>query len=274
LADKHPPIAVILARGLGTRMRRADAGAAVGEDQARVADTGVKAMIPIGRPFLDYVLSALADAGLTEVCLVIGPEHDAVREYYRGPAGLTRVRVSFAVQERPLGTADAVAAASPVVGPRDFLVLNSDNYYPVEAYRALAALDGPGLVAFERDAMVSQRNVPADRVSQFAAVRIGHDDTMLDIVEKPDAAMLASFGDEVYLSMNCWRFDTSVLDACRRVPLSARGERELTDAVRLARHDAGTRFRVVRMNAGVLDLSSRGDIASVAGRLANVEVRL
>jgi glucose-1-phosphate thymidylyltransferase len=255
-------------------MRRADAGAAVGEDQARVADTGVKAMIPIGRPFLDYVLSGLADAGLTEVCLVIGPEHDAVRDYYRGPAALKRVRVSFAVQERPLGTADAVAAASPVVGPRAFLVLNSDNYYPVEAYRALASLGGPGLVAFERDAMVRQSNVPADRVGQFAAVRIDDDDTMLDIVEKPDAAMLASFGNEVYLSMNCWRFDTSVLDACRRVPLSARGERELTDAVRLARQEAGTRFRVVRMNAGVLDLSSRGDIASVAGRLARVEVRL
>jgi glucose-1-phosphate thymidylyltransferase len=58
------------------------------------------------------------------------------------------------------------------------------------------------------------------------------------------------------------------------VPLSARGERELTDAVRLARHETGTRFRVVRMRAGVLDLSSRGDIASVASRLANVEVSL
>ena len=76
----HTPIAVILARGLGTRMRREDAAAALGEDQAKVADTGVKAMIPIGRPFLDYVLSGLADAGLSEVCLVIGPEHGAVRD--------------------------------------------------------------------------------------------------------------------------------------------------------------------------------------------------
>jgi glucose-1-phosphate thymidylyltransferase len=268
------PIAVILARGLGTRMRRADAGAALGDDQARVADTGVKAMIPIGRPFLDYVLSALADAGMREVCLVIGPEHDAVRDYYGGAAGVTRLQLSFAVQERPLGTADAVAAASGVVGSREFLVLNSDNYYPVAAFRALAALDGPGLVAFERDAMIRESNVPADRVSQFAVIRVAPDESMIDVVEKPDAETLASFGSEVYLSMNCWRFDTSVLDACRRVPLSARGERELTDAVRLAVKEAGTAFRVVRMKAGVLDLSSRGDIAAVAGRLAGVEVRL
>jgi len=270
----HTPIAVILARGLGTRMRRVDAGAALAEEQARVADTGVKAMIPIGRPFLDYVLSGLADAGIAEVCLVIGPEHDAVREYYGRDAAPTRLRMAFAVQEMPLGTADAVAAAAVAVGSRDFLVLNSDNYYPVEAYRALAGLGGPGLVAFERDAMIRDSNVPAERIRQFAVIRIGADESMLDIIEKPDEATLASFGNDVYLSMNCWRFDASVLAACRRVPLSARGEHELTDAVRLALREAGTRFRVVRMKAGVLDLSSRGDIAGVAGRLTGVEVRL
>jgi glucose-1-phosphate thymidylyltransferase len=270
----HTPIAVILARGLGTRMRRTDAAAALAEEQARVADTGLKAMIPIGRPFLDYVLSGLADAGITDVCLVIGPEHGAVREYYGGASAPTRLRVGFAVQQRPLGTADAVAAAAGAVGSRDFLVLNSDNYYPVDAYRALRALDGPGLVAFERDAMTRDSNVPADRVRQFAVVRVGSDGTLLDVVEKPDEATLAAFGRDVYLSMNCWRFDASVLDACRRVPVSPRGEREVTDAVRLAIHELGTRFRVVRMKAGVLDLSSRGDIAAVAGRLAAVEVRL
>ena len=60
-------------------MRRDDPSAGLGDAQSRVADTGVKAMIPIGRPFLDFVLSGLADAGISEVCLVIGPEHDAVR---------------------------------------------------------------------------------------------------------------------------------------------------------------------------------------------------
>ncbi|MCX6551714.1 MAG: nucleotidyltransferase family protein [Acidobacteria bacterium] len=269
-----PPIAVILARGLGTRMRKADQSAAVGEDQARIADTGVKAMIPIGRPFLDYVLSALADAGIQDVCLVIGPEHGAVRDYYLQALKSGRIRVAWAIQEQPRGTADAVASAAPVVGDRDFLVLNSDNYYPVQAYAALAALDGPGLVGFERDAMVRESNVPADRVGQFAVVRIGHGDMMVDVIEKPDQATLASFGNDVYLSMNCWRFDASVLEACRRVTPSARGELELPDAVRLAQRDFGTTFRVVRMRAGVLDLSSRGDIARVATLLAGVLVRL
>ncbi len=255
-------------------MRRADEGATLAADQARMADAGVKAMIPIGRPFLDYVLSGLADAGITEACLVIGPEHDAIREYYGGASAPTRLRVTFAVQEQPLGTADAVASAAGVVGERQFLVLNSDNYYPVEALRALAALSGPGLVAFEQHAMVAGGNVPAERIGKFAVVRIGADDSLVEVIEKPDAATLASLGGDVYLSMNCWRFDRVVLDACGRVPLSPRGEHEIPDAVRLSQRESGTRFRVIRMKAGVLDLSSRGDIASVAAHLAGVEVRL
>jgi hypothetical protein len=42
--------AVILARGLGTRMRRSDASARLDAAQSQVADEGLKAMIPIGRP--------------------------------------------------------------------------------------------------------------------------------------------------------------------------------------------------------------------------------
>ena len=73
--------AVIMARGLGTRMRAANPQAELDSQQAAVASTGIKALMPIGRPFIDYALGALADAGYRRVCLIIGPEHDALREY-------------------------------------------------------------------------------------------------------------------------------------------------------------------------------------------------
>ena len=81
--------AVILAAGLGTRMRKAHEASTLSEAQQAVAATGVKALIPIGggaggtsRPFLDYVLSALVEAGYTHACLVIGPDHHQIRAYY------------------------------------------------------------------------------------------------------------------------------------------------------------------------------------------------
>jgi glucose-1-phosphate thymidylyltransferase len=72
--------------------------------------------------------------------------------------------------------------------------------------------------------------------------------------------------------MNCWLFDNAVFDACRMVPLSARGEYELPQAVQHAIDQRKMCVRVVAMDAAVLDLSSRGDIATVARLLKGIVV--
>ena len=64
-----------------------------------------------------------------------------------------------------------------------------------------------------------------------------------------------------------------IVDACARVPKSARGEYELPEAVGLALRE-GVPVRAVRMAASVLDLSRRSDIAHVVRSLALVEPRL
>jgi dTDP-glucose pyrophosphorylase len=266
--------AVILARGLGTRMRRADETLALDAEQAAVAESGIKAMIPIGRPFLDYVLSGLADAGYRHICLVIGPEHGAVREHYTTTAAPTRFSLVFAVQERPLGTADAVVSAAAFAGSDPFLVINSDNYYPATALEALRQLGRPGLAVFERESLVRDGNVDAARVCQFAVVRRNRAGELEDIIEKPDAAAIDALGPEVFVSMNCWAFGPRIFQACAGIGLSARGELELTDAVRLSMASFGERYVALPFCAPVLDLSRRADIASVAARLAGTEVRL
>lgn len=265
--------AVILARGLGTRMRQADAEAAIDPEQAKVADAGVKGMIPIGRPFLDYVISALADAGMRDVCLVIGPEHDAVRRYYAS-LSTSRIAIHFALQEHALGTSNAVAAAESFAGGDTFLVLNADNYYPVEAYRALCSLGGAGLVGFRREALVARSNIPADRIRKYALVEADAEGWLVHIVEKPDEATYARLEERSLVSMNLWSFTPVIFDACRRVQPSERGELELQDAVRIAMRELGERFCVVPLDGGVLDLSSRRDIPAVAQALEGVAVAL
>lgn len=266
--------AVILARGLGTRMRRADASAALDTGQAAAADAGMKGMIPIGRPFLDYVLSALADAGFTDVCLVIGPEHGAVRAHYAGAAAPRRVRLHFAVQERPLGTADAVLAAEPFAAGEPFVVLNADNYYPVDVLAALRRAPAPALPGFDRDALGRDGgNVPPERIASFALLDVAGDGTLRRIVEKPDAATLRAMAGARLVSMNCWLFTPAVFEACRAVPPSPRGELELPHAVQWLVSERQARFTVLPVHAPVLDLSSRADIPAVAARLAHLAVQ-
>ncbi len=259
--------AVVLAAGLGSRMRRDSVASGIDAAQASAAEQGIKAMIPDarGRPFLDHVLSSLADGGVSDVGLVIGPTHDAIRDHYllRPPQ---RVTLTFLVQQVPTGTADAMLAAESWVAGRDVLVVNADNLYPVAAIRALVELGTPGCIAFDRETLVRESNIEPARVGAFAVLSLGPDGSVAGIIEKPgDAA-----GD--WISMNIWRFDPGIFAACRDVPLSPRGEHELPLAVALA-IDRGMRLRAIRLAAGVLDLSNRGDIAEVSRRLGDREIR-
>ena len=271
----HPTTkAVILARGLGTRMRRPGGASGLSDEQQSAADAGVKGMIPIGRPFLDYIISALADAGITDVCLVIGPEHDAIREYYQAPGRLTRIRTHFAIQQEPLGTADAVAAAETFAAGQHVLMLNSDNYYPIHTLRALRDLGAAGVAVFERAALVRLGNIDEERIEKFSVVRIDAKGFLEEIIEKPGAEVVTSLGREVFVGMNSWCLPPEIYAACRAISPSVRGELELQDAVQYAHGTMGIRFKVLTFHDGVLDLSSRGDIASVTERLRDTEPRL
>jgi dTDP-glucose pyrophosphorylase len=275
--------AVLLARGLGSRMKQDAPSTSLGASdapltgaQAAAAAAGAKGMMPIGgvltRPFLDYVLGALADAGCTSVCFVVAPDHAAIRDYYDGAGRPARLAIEYAVQPLADGTARAVQSAQAYAGRDPFLVLNSDNLYPAPVLRGLIDLDGPGLPAYELESLVHESGFPRDRVMGFAAIEIDDRGYLTRIIEKPGAEYYNATGSSALISMNVWRFDESIFAACRDVPLSARGEYELPEAVGVA-VSRGQVFRTFRASGAVLDLSRRSDIALVNARLAGVEPR-
>ncbi|MFL5859428.1 MAG: bifunctional UDP-N-acetylglucosamine diphosphorylase/glucosamine-1-phosphate N-acetyltransferase GlmU [Solirubrobacteraceae bacterium] len=98
------PVVVILAAGQGTRMRSAVQ----------------KLLHPLcGRPIIQWSVGAARAAGAAKVVVVDSPER-------RLEAALNG-SVALAVQERPLGTADAVRAAAGQIGAQDtVVVLNGD----------------------------------------------------------------------------------------------------------------------------------------------------
>jgi dTDP-glucose pyrophosphorylase len=269
--------AIVLARGVGSRMRAPDAGAILTPEQAHAADAGLKAMMPVnGRPFLDFVLSAVADAGIETVALIVAPEHAEVRRYYESDAPPARLGLDFVVQQEPLGTANAVLAAEAWTRNEPFLTINADNLYPACVLRDLAQIDGPALAAFSSADLIRHGNIPAERIGAFASVQVDERGFLARIVEKPgvdpDTRRVASRADDELVSMNCWRFDTRIFEACRAVPRSSRGEFELPQAVGLA-VSRGVPFQVLRASGVVLDLSKRADAVDVATRLRAVVAR-
>ena len=243
---------------------------ALGAAQAAAASAGTKAMIPFagGAPFLDYLLHSLADAGVVRVGLVLGPEHDGVREYYRAQRR-RRIEVDFITQPQPLGTADAVGWAQDWTDGRPFLVLNSDNLYPGSVLEMLVKGDAPAAPGFERDSL----NLPLEKIGTYALLERDDRGCLARISEKPGVERMRDAGPAALISLNIWRLDARVFDACRSVPVSTRGERELPQAIGLAAAQ-GICIQVFPVRGEVVDLSRRADIAAVARHLEGLRVDL
>ncbi len=105
--------AVILAAGEGRRL-------------SPLTNVRPKPMLPVANePILADVISAVAEAGLEEILLVVGYKSDRIQQYV-GDGDDWGVDVEYVRQDKQLGTGDAVLEAEPYVED-EFLVLNGDR---------------------------------------------------------------------------------------------------------------------------------------------------
>jgi bifunctional UDP-N-acetylglucosamine pyrophosphorylase/glucosamine-1-phosphate N-acetyltransferase/UDP-N-acetylglucosamine pyrophosphorylase len=113
-------VAVVLAAGKGTRMK---------SELPKVLVTAC------GRPLVDYVLDALAEAGVHETIVVVGYRADDVRHALADRPGLR-----FVEQTEQLGTGHAVQTAAPLLADHDGAVLVLTGDSPMTQADSLRAL--------------------------------------------------------------------------------------------------------------------------------------
>lgn len=121
-----PKTAIVLAAGLGTRMRT-------------LTDNRPKALVKImGRPLIDYALDRLA---ATDVNLAVVNLHHFADQIEAHLASRARPKVIFSDErERLLNTGGGIAKALPQLGPAPFFLLNSDSLWLEEKISNLARL--------------------------------------------------------------------------------------------------------------------------------------
>jgi NDP-sugar pyrophosphorylase family protein len=162
--------AVVLVGGEGTRLRP-------------LTYTTPKPLLPIAnQPFLERQLLALADHGVDEVVLSMGYLPDAFHEHFRDEAGedtFRGMRLRYAVEDEPLGTAGAIRFAAQEGGIDErFVVCNGD---------VLTGLDLTAMVEFH-DACGAEVTISLTRVddpSAFGVVPTADDGAVISFVEKP-----------------------------------------------------------------------------------------
>ena len=187
--------AIILAAGFGTRLRP-------------YTETTPKPLLAVqGRPILDWILGALPDP-VERVLVVVNYLAEQIEAYLRGQKHFgdwTAVR-----QVTPRGTGDALRSCRGQVGAERFLVLNGDDLYGAADLARLAQRPAALLVA------------PVNEPEKFGIV-FAKDGKLERLVEKQPlpAPQMANIGAYV--------FPRRALEI--DLPLSQRGEYEITDAV-------------------------------------------
>ena len=159
--------AVVLVGGYGTRLRP-------------LTLTTPKQLLSVAhRPMIEYVVSALKRAGVSEVVLALGYKEDLFRAAYPD-AECVGVSLRYAVEPEPLDTAGAVRFAADAAGvDESFIVLNGD---------VLTDIDIKSLWDRHR-AAGAEATIALTRVqdpSRFGVVPTDSDGRVLGFVEKPN----------------------------------------------------------------------------------------
>jgi bifunctional UDP-N-acetylglucosamine pyrophosphorylase/glucosamine-1-phosphate N-acetyltransferase len=230
-------VAVILAAGIGTRMRSGTP----------------KLLHPIlGRPMLAFVLEA-ARAAIPDrrPIVVTSPATAAIRDAFAGEA-------DFALQAEPLGTGDAVRAGLEVIPPEvtEVLVLNGD--VPQVRPELLVRLLDERRSAGSPMALIA---VESPRPGSLGRVLRGDDGSLERIVEAKDATPDELEIDEINTGL--YAFDAAWLR--RQVggiaPSAATGEIYLTRLVDSARGEGGVADLLVENDGTLLGVNDRAELA-------------
>ncbi|MDT0606432.1 sugar phosphate nucleotidyltransferase [Croceitalea rosinachiae] len=271
---------IILAGGVSSRMKKQSERQNLSSKTIQQANTRSKGLIEIGDgniPFLHYLVNNAKMAGYLNIYMVIGENDTLFQEVYGKKERENNFKgliISFVRQYipdgrvKPFGTADGVFQALeqyPTLRSSMFTVCNCDNLYSKNILAALRKTKAPNALAgYDRDSL----KYTTERIARFALMKVGQDNSLIDIIEKPSDEEVLNYYDteeKLRVSMNIFRFNGDLfypfLQNCPVHP--QRNEKELPTALLNMVNEIPRSVEVIPISEHVIDLTSKEDIATV-----------
>jgi UDP-N-acetylglucosamine diphosphorylase / glucose-1-phosphate thymidylyltransferase / UDP-N-acetylgalactosamine diphosphorylase / glucosamine-1-phosphate N-acetyltransferase / galactosamine-1-phosphate N-acetyltransferase len=212
--------AVILAAGRGTRMRE-------------LTDSVPKPMVEIGaRPILAYMVEGLREAGVRKLLIIIGYRKEVVVNHF-GNGSTFGVEIVYQEQITQDGTGKVVALGNEFCGSDPFILSYGDILVDPAAYIPLTEPS-------EAEIILTVRYT--EDASKGGAVYVNDRFEVVDLREKQPPATARTN----WYNAGLYRFKHTIFPYIDRLEKSARGEYELTDAIR-AMVQAGKRVQAVEI---------------------------
>lgn len=239
--------AILLAGGAGTRLYP-------------LTKIVCKQLLPVyDKPMICYPLATLMLGGLREVLIISTPKDLPMLQDYLGDGARLGIRIEYAAQPKPEGIAQAFLIGASFLGDSGASLILGDNifYGKLDFYREALALDR-GACIFGYQVRDPER---------YGVVEFGADGRALSLEEKPERPKSQFAIPGLYV------YDNRVVEFCRGLRPSARGELEITDLNLVYLRQKELHVKLLGRGMAWLDTGTQASLLEAGNYIATIEHR-
>jgi glucose-1-phosphate thymidylyltransferase len=239
--------AILLAGGAGTRLYP-------------LTKIVCKQLLPVyDKPMICYPLATLMLGGLRDVLIISTPKDLPMLQDYLGDGSRLGIRIEYAAQPKPEGIAQAFLIGANFLGDAGASLILGDNifYGKLDFYREALAL--------ERGACIFGYQVRDPE--RYGVVEFGPDGRAISLEEKPKHPKSHFAIPGLYV------YDNRVVEFCRNLRPSARGELEITDLNSVYLKQKELHVKLLGRGMAWLDTGTQTSLLEAGNYIATIEHR-
>jgi glucose-1-phosphate thymidylyltransferase len=239
--------AILLAGGAGTRL-------------FPITKIVCKQLLPVyDKPMICYPLATLMLGGLREILIISTPKDLPMLRDFLGDGAQLGLRIEYAEQPKPEGIAQAFLIGAKFLGQSGASLILGDNifYGKLDFYREALAIE-KGACVFGYQVRDPQR---------YGVVEFDAKGKAISLEEKPTKPKSHFAVPGLYV------YDKQVVDFCRTLKPSARGELEITDLNLLYLKQNELHVKLLSRGMAWLDTGTQTSLLEAGNYIATIEHR-